>query len=424
MYHEYTHLITSKSEEWLPLWLNEGWAEFYQTTELRDKEALLGQTSPENIMLLRENHMLPLPVLFTVDRASPYYHEENKGSIFYAESWALTDYLTVKDVTEHRHFLLDYVTLLSKGVDSVTAATRAFGGLQKLQQALQSYVSQSSYTYFKLHAETQVDESAFKVQAIPQVQADAVRADFLAYNRRTADSRALLEGVLKEDPNNAPAHETMGFLAFQQHQMDEARKWYGEAVKLNSQSYLANYYFAAIAMSSGPLTPDDEVQVENSLRAAIKLNPGFAPSYDRLGAFYGMRHQKLDEGYAAAVKATQLDPANLSFELNRANLLMEMGRTKDAVALIRSAVSLAKDPAEQVRLQIFLQNAEQYQEQMEQYNRSVKQQTQLAQPSAEDGADSSPPRLTRTTVAGANSPDSATPAAPLPEKKRMVRTAS
>jgi hypothetical protein len=34
IYHEYTHLLTSKAEEWLPLWLNEGLAEFYENTDI------------------------------------------------------------------------------------------------------------------------------------------------------------------------------------------------------------------------------------------------------------------------------------------------------------------------------------------------------------------------------------------------------
>ena len=86
VYHEYTHLISSRAEEWLPLWLNEGVAEFYQNTEIRDKEVLLGEPSSENILLLRQQRLLPLQTLFTVDYSSPYYHEENKGSIFYAEA--------------------------------------------------------------------------------------------------------------------------------------------------------------------------------------------------------------------------------------------------------------------------------------------------------------------------------------------------
>ena len=89
VYHEYTHLLMSKAE-WMPLWLNEGLAEFYQNTDIDETDARLGQPSVEDIQLLRQTSLLPLATLFTVDYNSPYYHEENKGSIFYAESWALT----------------------------------------------------------------------------------------------------------------------------------------------------------------------------------------------------------------------------------------------------------------------------------------------------------------------------------------------
>lgn len=61
VYHEYTHLLLSKAD-WMPLWLNEGLAEFYQNTDIREKEVALGQASSENIQLLRENgwrHSLP-----------------------------------------------------------------------------------------------------------------------------------------------------------------------------------------------------------------------------------------------------------------------------------------------------------------------------------------------------------------------------
>ncbi len=68
-------------------------------------------------MLLRQEHLLPLATLFTVDYNSPYYHEENKGSIFYAESWALTHYLEVKDTRENTHRLTDYAKLVSQKVD-------------------------------------------------------------------------------------------------------------------------------------------------------------------------------------------------------------------------------------------------------------------------------------------------------------------
>jgi hypothetical protein len=144
IYHEYTHLLLSKAD-WMPLWMNEGLAEYYQNTDIREKDVSLGEPSTENVMLLRQYPMLPLATLFTVDHTSPYYHEENKGSIFYAESWALTHYLRVKDSQENTHRLTEYSALLAQNVDAVTAATRAFGDLKKLQSALEDYVRQNAF---------------------------------------------------------------------------------------------------------------------------------------------------------------------------------------------------------------------------------------------------------------------------------------
>src|SRR5208282_2639282 len=64
VYHEYTHLLLAQTAEWLPLWLNEGLAEFYQNTEIHEKDVALGQPSPENLQLLRANRPLPLATLF------------------------------------------------------------------------------------------------------------------------------------------------------------------------------------------------------------------------------------------------------------------------------------------------------------------------------------------------------------------------
>jgi tetratricopeptide (TPR) repeat protein len=360
VYHEYTHLLSSHAEEWLPLWLDEGLAEYYQNTEIRDKEVLVGEPSRENIFLLRQERLLPLATLFTVDRNSPYYHEENKGSIFYAESWALTHYLRIRDAKDNTHRLTDYAELVSQKVDPVTAGTRAFGDLRQLQVTLEKYVAQGVFYQFKAAMSTEVDDTAFKVQALSLAQADAVRADFLVYNQRVKDARALLERVLRDDPSNASAHETMGYLEFRQGNLDQARKWYEQAVKLDSQSFLANYYYAAIAMNGGPLNSENKSQIESSLRAAIKLNPSFAPAYDQLAAFYGMQHQNLEEAHTLALHAVQLDPGNLHYRLDTANILLQMERGKDAIAVLQNAMNLAKTPDDVSSVQSRLDMVQQY----------------------------------------------------------------
>ncbi len=360
VYHEYTHLLLSKSEELMPLWLNEGLAEFYQNTEIRDKEALLGEPSADDILWLRQNRLLPLATLFTIDHNSPYYHEENKGSIFYAESWALTHYLEMKEFAEKTHRLADYLDLLSKQVDPVTAAARAFGDLKQLQQELDSYIHQTSgFRYVKMTTTTEVDDSAFKIQPLTPAQSDALRADFLAYNQRTADAESLLDRVLQEDPNNVSAHETKGFLEFQKGNLEEARKWYAKAVQLDSQSYLAHYYFAGISMNSAGNASDDE-QVENSLRAAIRLNPLFAPAFDRLAMFLAMRHKNLDEARMMGLNAISLEPANIGYRINMANVFLTMEKGQSAVDVLRYAAKLVKTPQENQMVENALAQAQAY----------------------------------------------------------------
>lgn len=342
IYHEYTHLLVSPSAEWMPLWMNEGLAEFYENTDIQQKNALLGKPSFENIEWLRQNRLLPLATLFTVDHNSPYYHEEKKGSIFYAESWALTHYLQITDFSQKRHLLADYGALLAQKVDRLEAATRVFGDLKQLQSTLEKYIQTPPFKYFQVQTTTEVDDSAFKVQPLTPNQSDALRADFLAYNHRSTDAQVLLDRVLQDDPNNVSALETKGFLASQQGHLDDARKWYEQAVRLDSQSYVTHYYFAAITMASANASELD--RAETSLRASIKLNPKFAPAFDRLAVLLAMQRKNLDEARMMGLTAITLDPSHVGYRINVANVLMAMDKSDSALQVLEAASKLAKTP--------------------------------------------------------------------------------
>ncbi len=357
VYHEYTHFLTRKTQEWMPLWLNEGLAQFYENTTMRDKEVTLGEPSAVNIHLLRQTRMLPLAQLFTVDHSSPYYHEDSKGTIFYAQSWALVHYLLIKDFRDKTSHVGDYVKLVSQQVDPVTAATRAFGDLQLLQKELAKYLGQSSYGVFRMLGAVAVEDAEVKVRALTAAQDAAARGEFLAYSNRAADARVALQAALQEDSDNVAALEAMGYLEFRAGHPEEARHWYERAVKLDSSSYMAHYFFAVIAMSS--LEGDGrEEEIEKSLRIAIRLNPSFAPAHDRLAAFFAMRRHKPDEAYLLAVTAVQLEPANLGYRLNYANILAMNERLQDAVNVTAAALKVARTPEEVARVERYLHQFE------------------------------------------------------------------
>ncbi len=360
VYHEYTHYLVRGAAEWLPLWLNEGMAEFYQNTEIESKQVGMGQASADDIQWLRQNRLLPLNVLLTVDHNSPYYHQETKGSIFYAESWALTHYLFMRDVQNKTDRIQQYARLMQKNVDSVTAATQAFGDLKELQRALENYIHQDSYYYLKLPGATDVDDSSFKARPLTQAEADAARADFLAYDGRAKDSRALLERILQQDPKNVSAHETMGYLAFHDGNIKEAERWFGEAVGLDSQSYLANFYYGEMAMHDDP-TGEENARIESSLRASIRLNPTFAPAFNCLAIYLGDHHKNMQEAFDFAVAAVKLDPGNLNYRLNAAGILLHNQDTKNALAILEGARKVAKTPEEAETVESRIAMVNQYQ---------------------------------------------------------------
>lgn len=195
VYHEYTHLFLRESDERMPLWLNEGLAEFYQSTEIYGQDVLLGPANQQHLLLLRQEQLLPLTTLFTVDEKSPYYLEEKKGEIFYAECWALTHYLTLKDYAEKTTKVQQYIALANSNVDPVTAAIRVFGDLRKLQRALELYIAQPSLNHFETKISSKVEDSRFDVKLLTPAQAQTMQAGFLAGSGRAELARALFPSV-------------------------------------------------------------------------------------------------------------------------------------------------------------------------------------------------------------------------------------
>ncbi|TAM83846.1 MAG: tetratricopeptide repeat protein [Acidobacteria bacterium] len=361
LFHEYAHLLLHQGIPMIPLWLDEGIAEYYGNTEIHSKEILLGVPSTEHIRMLRENRQLPLRTLFAVGPDSPYYNEQNKGSMFYAESWALAHYLMTKSFQEKKSLLDPYLAEIGRGTDSVTAAAHALGNPDDLERELASYIQKSSFVLLKEQGATRVDPNSFTVRVMSQAESEAVRGDLLARNRRYADAQAMLQDALRQDPKNVESMVSLGLLEFQQGHRTEAQKWFARAVPLNSKNVLANYYYAWMAMNSHNLDEATSAQVQKSLEAAIQVNPRFAPAYDALAHFYAQRNEKLEQAHMMALHAVALDPSNVYYYLTTAHILMLMNRVQDAIVVAQKSQKIAKSSTELAAVEGVLGNALQYQ---------------------------------------------------------------
>ncbi|MGH3183225.1 MAG: hypothetical protein ACRDOE_15185, partial [Streptosporangiaceae bacterium] len=162
--------------------------------------------------------------------------------------------------------------------------------------------------------------------------------------------------------------------------LEAARNWYWQAVAADSQSFLAQYSFAAMTLQSLSGAPDDATaaKIEVSLQSAIKLAPSFAPAYDRLAVLDSERQERLDEAYRLELQAIQLDPSQFAFRMNAAGILEQQNKTDDAIHVLDQALPLARSPAETEMCQGRIQEVERYQQREEQIAamRSARQQAE------------------------------------------------
>jgi len=361
IYHEYVHYLTRRLIAHMPLWMVEGLAEFYGNTRVADKSVYLGAPSTSNLLILHQQSALPVSTLFEINASSPYYHEQNKTSIFYAESWALTHYLFARDWHDHTHRVSDFIQLLGSGVDPKDAASRTIGDAKLLDPPLRSYINKPSFTAEKFDP-PKIEENGFRVRGVTDTEALAVRADFMAHDRHYAEARQMLEKAAQADPKLGIAYDGLSFLALQEGNSADAEKWSSQAVALDPQDYRANYYYAWSLMKGRPIDEKLLARAEASLRAVVKGNPEFVPGYDAMARVLELEggKEKLEEAYRMTLQAVSREPGNVQYRIRSVEVLEGQQRATDAVRVATQAVSMAKTPEEKQAAGVALAQAQQF----------------------------------------------------------------
>ncbi|HKD64110.1 MAG TPA: tetratricopeptide repeat protein [Candidatus Acidoferrales bacterium] len=358
MYHEYYHSLTMPYFPDLPVWLSEGLADFFGESEVNGSVATMGVADPALIEELRHNRLIPLDVLFHVDSSSPYYNEQNKVSVFYAESWALTHYLMIGDKQSHRRMLTDYANALSSGLTPDQAAAKAFGDLKKLQDDLSRYISKFTFSYFQMKAPAEPAPADLHIRELTDAEEEAYRGGFFAIRRRP-EAKQILRNAVNLDPKVALAHQNLGIEEYLEGNRDSALTSISEAVRLDPQDGFARYLRAHLTFFGAGGFPQD-AQIEEDLRQSVALKSDFAPANALLGLYLSSHRQNAEEALAYAKKAVNLEPGNTDFIYDLAQVLAQIQRFDEAQYVAERARANTQNAEYRARLDQFiayLQNA-------------------------------------------------------------------
>jgi len=291
-YHELVHYLMGNSPQRAPLWVEEGLAEYYSSAEVHGGIIRVGAQIHEHIERLKRGKLIPVSEVFTTT--------DSIAQTFYAESWAIVDWMINRDRHAFDAFLRDVMS----GTPSDVALQKYF---HKTPGDIEFLI-------------TSLPQLTMTLQVrVPEVTADATRV------------------------NRADLLFELGhFLTTIDGARDAANQYFRAAVEANPKHARAFAALGEFEKAVGADPNDGEVVLEyaESLqdfhRARDLANKAIELGADRTRAL-----AVLNASWAAEVRA----------ELPQINALVKGGNLEEAAGRTRALAAIALDSAARLDLE-------------------------------------------------------------------------
>lgn len=355
VYHEYLHYVLANNYPDLPLWLNEGLAEYFSTFDVTGNEAKIGLPVALHVYWLRQNALIPIPELLAIDNSSHDYNEGTRRGVFYAQSWALVHYL-LNGNPARRQQTQQYLRDLVQGTRTPEVLRQAFGDLDILERDLRTYARTGLFEFRRV---PMAAEAAIPLEVAPLTWPDALYhlGDLLLHNRDEKHTAAEehFRAALAESPGHGPALAGLGRIAQDAGRLAEARAHFQQAAKAAPDDFFLHYLWGLSLLEPAP-DPGDLPQAKAALQRSVELRPDFAEGWGRLAQALTYE-DPLPPGSAKVFEtAWHLMPSRLDFAFNLTIFYARTGQQAKAEELIEKTLIPHKRPdlVESAREAVFL----------------------------------------------------------------------
>jgi tetratricopeptide (TPR) repeat protein len=338
VFHEYAHLLIGNTIGAVPAWLSEGLAGFYEMTQLRDggRKVLIGRALADHVGLLKESTLIPIKELFSIDQDSQVYNEGSRRGVFYAQSWALTHYLTLGSKERAPQFR-QYLIALRNGVEHQRAFADAFtADIALLDRELFEYVRNFLFPALEMQFAERVVAEAERGTTIDDVEGDIYVADLQARVGREEEARSKLKAITDRKPDAALAWTALGLIDFRERRIKEAMPLLERAAERGQgnahvQAALGR---ALIAMFNEGRAADTGSELLLRARAplarAVELDANSSYAAGMLGYVELAIGNDLPRAVSLLERAIRLAPSREQYRLMHAQALLRLGEFQRA----------------------------------------------------------------------------------------------
>jgi tetratricopeptide (TPR) repeat protein len=383
--HEFAHLLLNFNYPPTQGWFDEGFAEYFSSLRLDNKQVQLGSdpelnSSPKQGVLGNQPQLenpprsltdllsapvwLALPDLFTMKHNTSGYQEGSHRTLFYAQSWIVMHYLLNKNKLPETGIYFELVQNQKLPIDQ--AIQQAYGmTVGQFDQAVKNYFHSLAPLFpaqdmarqpgttnpggavYQLPTPVGPDDIGTSVQQVTDADARASLAEMaLRLPEHREQGLKELDGIVSQAKmDNAIAHRALAWAHMERKEFDQATEELVKALELDPRDPWVRYYSALVkyhAAQSGGHTFQGLGNMLQDLRAVLDWDPEFAEAYSML-ATARVEGGGINSAMESMREAIQLSPRNENYLLNMAQICMA-GKQWDAAMALLDRLKRSENP--------------------------------------------------------------------------------
>ncbi len=337
--HEYIHALLDAAMPGVPLWLNEGLAEYFSTFAAEGDHAQAGALVPMHLDWLAGHALMPLAELLAVTQGSSAYHEGDRRGTFYAQSWLLT-HMILSGTGDDLRKLEAVLVSARDGEPFARAFAREFGDEVALRDRLHAYVERERFAVREWRLARPLGYRATRLRLrVPA--AEVLGSLGIALLARSTPEREAAEEHLQlavaSGTNDPSGCAGLGWLALLRGERATARGWFERALEREPVSVSAVKVLASQMLLA--VGDQDDAAARASTARFVRAALERARKVDRDDPELGMLLARswvvapgadASPGWAYAEAAAAALPGRPDVQLDRLALAALTGRIDEA----------------------------------------------------------------------------------------------
>ena len=255
VFHEFAHSFIDRNYHSLPLWLNEGLAEFHSTfqADWEKGRSLMGRAPAARLRSLRFLSFIPVKELISDDPAAvaKFWRDPLRIEMYYAESWALVHYLQIGRQQNAPASFGRFVNAIELGMRPDQALREFFDVTpEQLDAELRRYIRRPTFNALSFDL-PRLEEGDLQVEPLTEADVSYIEGDMLARVGAFDDADAELARALRLDPAHVGARIALANVRLNQDRAAEAVDTLRPIVEAAPANFAATYGLAAALGAAG-----------------------------------------------------------------------------------------------------------------------------------------------------------------------------